>query len=86
MTAMSERRFKLERRSGSRTCRAVGVMTKGEDELWRYWIEFDGHCIPGLGEFPPTRAGHARLKACAWDQLEQLVRPPHRRGSHEDVQ
>jgi hypothetical protein len=80
MTAMSERRFESERRSGSRACRAVGVVTQVEDERRGFRIDFDGQRIPGLCELPPMRARRARLEACVRDQPGRLVRPPHRRG------
>ena len=83
---MAERRFKLELQSGCLVCEATGVRVQGEDSLWRYWIEFDERCIAGFGEFPPTRAGHARLKACAVDQFESLVHGRHRSGMPGDIQ
>ncbi|HEX5960081.1 MAG TPA: hypothetical protein VFY97_02405 [Rhodanobacteraceae bacterium] len=83
---MGERRFKIELGAMCIREEAVGVMVKGDDGLWRYWLEFDGRCIPGVGEFPPTRAGHARLKARAADQFESLVYGHRRSGTPEDVQ
>lgn len=84
---MSERRFRLKVQSGCVVhCAAMGVMVQGEDARWRYWIELNGRCIPGAGEFPPTREGHARLKACAGEQLWSMVLPPPRAGVAEDVQ
>ena len=82
---MTERRFKLS----IGTClvvEATGVMVKGDDGWWRYWIEFDRRVIPGPDEFPPTRAGHARLKARAADQFEAMVYGRRRSGSPEDIQ
>jgi len=85
--SMGERRFRLIVQSGCITCReAGGVMVKGEDARWRYWIELDGRCIPGGGEFPPTRDGHVRLKSRATEQLWAIVFPPPRTGVREDVQ
>ncbi len=81
---MSERRFKLTL-GACVVYEATGVMVKGEDGQWRYWIEFDRRLFPGQGEFPPTRAGHARLKACAADQFEALVYGRRRSDTPEDI-
>jgi hypothetical protein len=84
---MGERRFRLSVQTGCITqCEAMGVMVKGEDARWRYWIELDGRCIPGEDAFPPTREGHARLKRRASGQLWARVFPPPRAGVPEDVQ
>lgn len=83
---MGELRFKVELCSGCTVYDAVGVMVKGDDARWRYWLEFNGRVVPGIGDYPPTRGGHARLKACARDQLGDLLWPPRRAGAPEDVQ
>lgn len=84
---MGERRFRLNVQSGCIVhCEAMGVMVKGEDARWRYWIELDGRCIPGDGAFPSTRDGHAQLKARAREQLWNIVFPPPRAGVPEDMQ
>lgn len=83
---MTERRFRLELRDGCLWYEAMGVRVKGEDNQWRYWLEFDGCCIPGHGVFPPTRAGYARLKVCAREQLARIVWPPRRLDVPEDMQ
>lgn len=83
---MDERRFRIGLQSGCIVHDAMGVMVKGNDARWRYWIEFDGRVVPGHGEFPPTRAGHARLKATAAEHFERLLWPTQRHGTPEDIQ
>lgn len=82
---MTERRFKLDLPSGCLSWDATGVGVKGEDRWWRYWIEFDGCCIPGTREFPPARTGYARLKACAEAQLKRVIWSSRHRDAPEDV-
>ncbi|MBS0195085.1 MAG: hypothetical protein JSR34_12685 [Proteobacteria bacterium] len=83
---MSECRFPIRVQIFCLVDEATGVMVKGGDGNWRYWIEFDGRCIPGDGEFSSTREGTARLQARAEEQLWKIIYPPSRSGLSEDIQ